>query len=194
MNDTGLVMVDDTEHVESSWSLTRASRSVFLTFLLVIGPALPAEAADAWTLRANGYGPLRFGMTVRQVSRILGDPGKVPADETNCPYYQPRGRPELDLAFTEDGRLAYVGDRAHGPGVRTVNGIALGAPAEILEQKFAGRVLQDFRNYDLPSVPGADSYVADVYEGPYKWRFYVQEGKVSHISSGYVFAEDLCAD
>ena len=85
-------------------------------------------------------------------------------------------------------------DRFERLGIRTVNGVELGNSIEILERRFPGRVWQDFSNYDLPSTPGARSFVAYVLEGPFKWRFYVEDGKISHISSGYVFAEDLCAD
>ena len=45
-----------------------------------------------------------------------------------------------------------------------------------------------YGNHDLPSEPGALSYVADVFGGRFRWRFHVEDGKVAHIGSGHVFA------
>lgn len=189
-----MVWIYDQWQAGERGDLERIVRRVALALFFCAESALAASDGDGWTLRVDGYGPLRYGMSVKQVRRILGDLGKVPDNETNCPYFRPRARPELDLVFTEDGRLAYAGDRSDHPGIRTVNGIVQGDPAATLERRFPGRVRQDFGNYDLPSEAGATSYVADVLNGVFKWRFYVEDGKVSHISSGYLFAEDLCAD
>ena len=157
--------------------------------LLVSGES-GAAVADGWVLRADGYGPLRYGMSLAQVRKRTGQLTKV---DNTCDYYRPVARPEVDLAF-ESGRLVSAGDRDDAV-IKTNNGISRGVAASVLTQRYPGRVKQVVDNYDSPSQPGSASYVADVDEGgAYTWRFYVEEGKVTHISSGYSRAKDICAD
>ena len=149
-----------------------------------------AVLADKWVLRADGYGPLRYGMSFAEVRKRIGQLTKV---DNTCDYYQPVARSEVDLVF-ESGRLVSAGDR-YDAVIKTNNGISQGAAASVLARRYPGRVKQVFDNYDLPSQPGSVSYVADVDEGAaYTWRFYVEDGKVRHIESGYSSAKDICAD
>jgi len=86
-------------------------------------PAAPAEPAPAPApvtpspavsnvLTANGFGPLRIGMTTAEVEAALGpdsNPNAVGgADPASCDMFHPSGAPEGLMVMTNGGTLASV--------------------------------------------------------------------------------------
>ena len=73
-------------------------------------PGAPVSAADKLT--AQGYGPLRIGMTRAEVEAALGpdsDPEAVGGpDPESCDQFRPERAPEGVLVMVEDGVLARI--------------------------------------------------------------------------------------
>ncbi|MGA9582431.1 MAG: hypothetical protein WBR13_10740 [Allosphingosinicella sp.] len=95
-------------------------------------PAPAAEAPAADVLTAEGFGPLRIGMSRAEVVKALGedsDPDAVGGpDPESCDEFRPARAPEDMLVMIERGRLtgiALVG----GSKVATDRGLRLGAGA-----------------------------------------------------------------
>lgn len=93
----------------------------------------PAEApASSDALTAQGWGPLRIGMTRDEITQALGpdaDPEAVGgADPEACDQYRPERAPEGMLLMLEQGvltRISLVRDAT----LTTDRGLGLGAPA-----------------------------------------------------------------
>lgn len=73
----------------------------------------PAPAAPASnTLTAQGFGPLRVGMTLAEVEAVMGadaNPGAVGgADPQSCDQFRPERAPEGLLVMMQGGRLSSV--------------------------------------------------------------------------------------
>jgi len=84
----------------------------------------PASAQPALTLTAEGWGPVRIGMTRAEVTTALG-----PGPELNeCTEYEPTRAPVGLLVMIEEGRLTRV-SLVSGAAIRTDRGLALGDTA-----------------------------------------------------------------
>ena len=112
-------------------------------------PGPPVSAADKLT--AQGYGPLRIGMTRAEVEAALGpddDPEAVGGpDPASCDMFRPERAPEGLLVMVEDGVLTSVWlsrntaietDRALniGDAAAEVKRV-YGAAAEVMPHKYA---------------------------------------------------------
>ena len=92
----------------------------------------PAAAAP---LTAEGWGPLRVGMTLAEITAALG-PDANPdaaggADPASCDEFRPARAPEGMLLMVEDGRLSRI-SLIRASRVKTDRGLGLGAaPAEV---------------------------------------------------------------
>ncbi len=73
-------------------------------------PGAPVSAADKLT--AQGYGPLRIGMTVAEIEAAMGpdaDPESVGGpDPASCDMFRPQRAPEGLLVMVENGVLTSV--------------------------------------------------------------------------------------
>lgn len=83
-------------------------RVYFLLFALCLATAcerlVPADRTN-WAISENGYGPIRFGMTARQVRRALGRPLIAIMDfdnPRNCIIAEVDGEPGLHFIFRND--------------------------------------------------------------------------------------------
>ncbi len=106
-------------------------------------PAQAAAAAEP-LLTAEGFGPLRIGMTRAEVVKALGeddDPEAVGGpDPESCDEFRPARAPEGLLVMIEAGRLTRI-SLIDGSKVKTDRGLALGAPAAAVRAAY-GRALQ----------------------------------------------------
>ena len=106
-------------------------------------PPPPAPVADAVPLTAEGWGPLRIGMTEAEVVAALGpdnDPEAVGGPEPeSCDQWTPARAPADMLVMIEEGRLTSIWliDDAR---VRTDRGLGLGATAGQVRQTYGGAV------------------------------------------------------
>lgn len=104
-------------------------------------PAPPAEPAKpslpaTLTLIPEGYGPLRIGMTLAEVTAAMGpdaDPAAVGgADPEQCDQFRPARAPEGLLVMVEDGRLTRI-SLINDAKVETERGLVVGSAAEAVE-------------------------------------------------------------
>jgi hypothetical protein len=102
-------------------------------------PAAPPTAASdpqgLPPLTAEGWGPLRIGMTLAEVTAALGpdsDPQAVGGpDPESCDQFRPARAPEGMLVMIEDGRLTSI-TLIDGSKVKTDRGLGLGiSPAAV---------------------------------------------------------------
>jgi hypothetical protein len=109
--------------------------------------APPAAASDPQALpplTAEGWGPLRIGMTLAEVTAALGpdsDPDAVGGPEPeSCDQFRPKRAPEGMLVMIEEGRLTRitVTDQAE---VKTDRGLGPGIPAAAVRAAY-GSALQ----------------------------------------------------
>jgi len=93
-------------------------------------PATPAPAAPVLT--AEGYGPLRIGMTRAEVEQALGSDANPEAvggpDPEACDEFRPQRAPEGLLVMIENGVLTRV-SVIQGGQVRSDRDIGVGDPA-----------------------------------------------------------------
>lgn len=84
----------------------------------------PATPQPVQALTAEGWGPVRIGMTRAEVTAALG-PGP---ELEECTEYEPRRAPVGLLVMIEEGRLTRV-SLVTGSAIRTDRGLALGDTA-----------------------------------------------------------------
>lgn len=95
-------------------------------------PLAKAEAPAPMVLTAEGFGPLRIGMSRAEVVKALGedsDPEAVGGPEPErCDQFRPARAPEGLLVMIEDGTLTSIA-LVEGSKVPTDRGLSLGATA-----------------------------------------------------------------
>ena len=93
---------------------------------------VPASPAAANVLTANGFGPLRIGMTRAEVEAALGadaNPNAVGgADPASCDQFRPARAPDGMLVMINDGVLTNV-SLVRASTVQTDRGVKIGDPA-----------------------------------------------------------------
>jgi hypothetical protein len=115
------------------------------------GPAatpadITAPADTAWTLRFDGAGPLRVGMTFDEARAVLGgdlrmsqEPAGIPSDGPDrCDYPASAAFPGGLRVMVEGRRVVRV-DVASGP-VSTAEGARIGDTEARIQQLYPGRV------------------------------------------------------
>ncbi|MDQ3483196.1 MAG: hypothetical protein M3448_07320, partial [Pseudomonadota bacterium] len=95
-------------------------------------PRVPQNANGLAPLTAEGWGPLKIGMTLAEVTAALGpdsDPEAVGGlDPESCDQFRPARAPEGMLVMVEDGRLTSI-SLIRQAKVKTDRGLGLGIPA-----------------------------------------------------------------
>lgn len=110
-------------------------------------PAAPAVAP----LTAEGWGPLRIGMTLAQVVAAAGpdsDPEAVGGPEPEvCDIFHPARTPEGLMVMIEEGRLTSISASAPTE-VRTERGLGPGATAGEVEAAYPGGLKSEPHEYE----------------------------------------------
>lgn len=108
-----------------------------------------APAADAQTLRPDGWGPLRIGMTRAEVEAALGPDANPDAvggpDPEACDEFRPARAPAGVLVMVENGVLTRVS--ATEPGLTTAEGFGVGAAAEAVRAALGDRARFESHKY-----------------------------------------------
>lgn len=109
---------------------------------------MPAD----WTVRLRGAGPVRLGMTLPEVQRVIGDPKAslegndpvVPLDQ--CAYLQSKRLPAgIGLMFS-GGRVVRID--IFEKGIRTVSGVSVGDAEDHVKRLYSGRITVETHHYD----------------------------------------------
>lgn len=149
----------------------------------VPSPAQAAASADAPRpaeprpvhLTADGYGPLRVGMTKAEVVTALGadsDPDAVGGpDPAACDQFRPARAPGGLLVMIEDGRLSRI-SLIPGSTVTTEQGLGPGASEARVREAYGDRLVVEPHKYSAPpasyllvwTVPGKRGVVFETDE------------------------------
>lgn len=136
-------------------------RAACLLLASAFAIAAPASSADGWTLRFDGIGPLKVGMTFDQANASLQRRLKRTPDDLrpndHCDEISVPGHPETALMFIDD-KLARV-DVWHA-GARLRGGVVIGGaehslmPAYAKASKSPGFYDNSQTEWTLPSADG----------------------------------------
>jgi len=157
--------------------VTRLSK--YLLLALVVAASV-CTASEDWSLRPTGAGPLRIGMSLSEVSAVLGEAVPVPTDpdETSCFYVQPKVQSHLALMMVS-GELARID--ILDSSLRTSTGIAIGDPVARVKEIYGGSL--DIQPHFYGS--GEHYLTAFADDKRYAVRFATDSGKVSAIYAGW---------
>ena len=116
-------------------------------------PAPTPQPAAADVLTAEGWGPLKIGMTRAEITKALG-PDANPqaaggADPEQCDQYRPARAPEGMLLMVEKGRLTRI-SLTRDATVKTDQGLALGANAAAVRAAYGARLHSTPHKYGEP--------------------------------------------
>jgi len=116
----------------------------FLLLLFVVAAAYPA---DSWRIRPDGVGPVRVGMTLSQIRKMLHGELKEDDPESeseDCFYVQSKQHPGVEFMIL-DGKLARADvNQAH---VFTPEGIQVGDSEAKVRKVYGSRVKVSHHQY-----------------------------------------------
>lgn len=117
-------------------------------------PAPPAVARpDAETLTADGWGPLRIGMSLAEITAAAGgdaDPGAFGGpDPDRCDEFRPSTAPEGVLVMVENGFLTRI-SVSRNSSIRTPEGFRIGDPESKVLASYGPRARIDPHQYWEP--------------------------------------------
>lgn len=108
------------------------------------------QASDPQALTAEGWGPLRIGMTLAQVEAALGpdaDPAAVGGAEPEiCDQFRPERAPEGLLVMMEQGVLTRI-SLLRGSRLVTDRGFGLGATAAEIKAAYGADLHAEAHHY-----------------------------------------------
>jgi hypothetical protein len=141
-------------------------KRIAILFLLLLSAV---QAATDWTVFLKRSGPLRIGMKVDEVRRILNDPKakiETPSDDPEeCGYLVTKTIPKDMGLMIVDGRLVRIEIRESG--IRTASGAGVGDTEARVKELYKGRILTEPHHYTgpeghylryIPTDPGDRNY------------------------------------
>ena len=126
-------------------------------------PAGEAELATA-ALTPEGWGPLKIGMTVKDIIAALGpdaDPEAVGgADPASCDQFRPARAPKGMLVMVEEGRLSRISLIENSP-VETDKGIKVGDGRDKVAKAYGAAAVPSLHKYVGPPAGYLDAWVGE---------------------------------
>ena len=115
----------------------------------------PTTPVDTNAVTAEGWGPLRIGMTLAEITAALGpdaDPASVGgADPAACDQFRPERAPEGTLLMIEEGRLSRI-SLIRTSTLKTDRGFGLGDSAAAIKAAYGDlAVVSPHKYQDAPS-------------------------------------------
>lgn len=123
---------------------TRAVAVVALLLLL----ATTQQASSPWHVSLRSFGPIRFGMTLAQLERALGERLALAPAEEECEYIRPRALPPGTMLMLVGRRVEHV-DVDSGT-VTTLSGIGIGSTEAEVHQAYPGQIRSQPHPYNGP--------------------------------------------
>jgi hypothetical protein len=137
----------------------------------------PKTGAPAAAISAQGIGPIRFGMTIKEASAAASQPFWVKRGEGGpCNMAGMKSQPDLSFTLDRGGRIQSVCTR--GNRYATDSGIRVGDPAEKVKRAYQGRLKVD------------GNYLTATMNSGYAISFNAYDGKVNEICSGHASITD----
>ena len=137
---------------------TPAEPSSAASLFALVADATPA-VTDRNLVSADGWGPLRVGMTVAEVTAAVGadsQPNAVGgADPASCDEFHPARAPEGLRVMMVDDRLARI-TLARAATLKTDRGFGLGDAASAIKASYGGAVIAQPHKYQ--SAPAEDLF------------------------------------
>ena len=116
-------------------------------------PSTAPAPATATALTAEGWEPLKIGMTRAEITAALGpdaNPEAVGGPEPEaCDQYRPARGPQGMLVMVEDGRLTRI-SLIRAAKVKTDRGLGLGVPATAVRAAYGAKVQSTPHKYGDP--------------------------------------------
>jgi hypothetical protein len=139
------------------------------------------RATTDWTVYLRHAGPVRIGMSLPEVRRILDDPrahlGGYGGPFDVCAYLQSSAVPENLGIMLSRGRLVRID--VIKAGIRTASGAGVGDTEDKIKRLYPGRITVEPHHY----VPDTGHYLiyspADAGERNYGMIFETEDGKVT---------------
>jgi hypothetical protein len=114
-------------------------------------PSAGTLEAGVPPLTAEGWGPLRVGMTLAQITAALGpdaNPDAVGgADPAQCDEFRPARAPEGMLVMVEDGRLSRI-SLIRKSSVKTDHALGLGAAPAAVRAAYGPALRSELHKYE----------------------------------------------
>ena len=153
-----------------------------LFIALLCGAPLIAHATDL--VDATGFGPVKFGMTIKQAERALGTTLKLTADEDPSGTCVRGGRAdgiEPGVAYMAiKGVIQRIDvELAQAQSVKTAGGVGAGSTPSDVRKTFGARAEHDNTDY-----AGDDDIVVNAPGRKSGVRYGFEDGKLSWIIAG----------
>ncbi len=147
------------------------------------------ETVSPWTVSADGYGPVKIGMTPEEASAALGRPlaDLNAGEEESCSYVFPDGDVDAAYAFmTAYGRIVRVD--VDLPGIATETGVEIGDSEADALARYPQAEVQPHKYGDagdhylvITSAEGTRALILETWDGEVS---YIRAGKLPE--AGYV--------
>ena len=154
---------------------------------LFLSALLSAAAVTEWPVYLRRAGPVRIGMSLAEVRRVLGDPrarleGITPEELDSCAYLKSGVVPKhLGFMFAK-GRVVRID--VSGAGIRTASGAGVGDTEDRIKQQYPNRIRVEPHHY----LPETGHYLIyspqDASDSPFGMVFETEAGKVASFRVG----------
>ena len=137
-----------------------------------------------WAVREDGVGPVKIGMSLPELNKVLAENFSVPDDkeEQGCFYVNPGKHPEFAFMIL-DGHLARID--VSTPGVFTSKGAQVGDTEAQVLKIYGDRMKVEPHHYNAPE---GHYLTAQSSDGSYGIRFETENGKIDMFYAGSVSA------
>ena len=158
-----------------------------LLFTVVLIGLIAQGDVSSWRATLRGVGPIRVGMTVQDVYRVMGTDSRVSVDEmAECDYADVPGLPASIGLMTSYGRIARY--EVGRPGIKTASGAEVGMSEDSVRHLYAGRMHVVPDPYDGPDSHNliyepspADSEFGLIFETDGKKVIAYRAGRRPHV-------------
>jgi hypothetical protein len=151
-----------------------------LLLAVLVQLAAVAMAGASRVVDARGLGDTKFGMTVSQFSRAVGEALSEPQepDEQGCFYLEAKRYPGVAFMF-EDHRLRRID--VHSSRVTTSDGVTVGTSVTQIKRRYGRRLLDEPHHYSGPE----DRYLTLSLGSTFAVRFETSGDRVDNYYLGY---------